>query len=323
MNRLDYVDVAKGLGILFVVLGHCLVFAGCWSSNLFWYIYAFHMPFWFTISGYLYKWKDPSSFIIGRVSALLVPYLAYFSLNIAIYAILTCMGKSQYFSTCCFGAFWFLITLFFIVLAHYLLDVFLYSKSKRGGIIQVVVSIIALLLGLNYARYISGEPNQPIATAFVGYAFFSLGNALQRVKITFPPKDFTRIARFVVGLFLSVILFFTAKYNGGNNIDMNTSRYMNEILFVVNALLGIMSFSLISVAIGRSRILQNLGRNSLTILMIHIPVCKVFLAGCSHFGYRGFIPAILAVIISLLASYCAIWLFKKYMPFMLGKLNFD
>ena len=81
MNRLDYVDVAKGIGIILVVLGHCLVFAGCWSSTLFRYIYAFHMPFWFTISGYLYKRKDPSSFIIGKVATLLVPFVAYFSLN--------------------------------------------------------------------------------------------------------------------------------------------------------------------------------------------------------------------------------------------------
>ena len=133
MKRLDYVDVAKGIGILLVVLGHCLVFGGSWSSNLFWYIYAFHMPFWFTISGYLYKRKDPSSFMIGKITTLLVPFVAYFSLNIIIFAILTCLRKTEYFYHCSFDAFWFLNTLFLIVISHYLLDVFIYSKSKRGG----------------------------------------------------------------------------------------------------------------------------------------------------------------------------------------------
>lgn len=322
MNRLDYVDVAKGLGIFIVVLGHCLAFTGLWTSNLFWYIYSFHMPFWFMISGYLYKQKEPAGFIIGKVTSLIVPFVSYFAINIIIYAILTGIGHTEIFHYCSFGAFWFLLTLFLIVIVHYILDYFIYSRSNYPWLIKIIVAISVLFLGLNYANHISDEPNQPVATAFVGYSYFLLGCGMKKLKIKSSPILFTRLLWLLLGLFLSVVLFFTAKFNGTSNVDMNTSRYMNGMLFVANSLLGIFSFSLISLAIERNKVLQNMGRNSLSILMIHIPVCKMFLAACSHFGFRGYLPASLAVIISFVASYIAIYFFKRYMPFMLGKITF-
>ena len=59
-KRLDWIDIAKGIGIILVVLGHTLVpqvretgFAGF----LWIFIYNFHMPLFFFLSGYLFE-KD-------------------------------------------------------------------------------------------------------------------------------------------------------------------------------------------------------------------------------------------------------------------------
>ena len=53
-TRLEYLDAAKGLGILLVILGH--IYA--WNPNinrkiLVTWIYSFHMPLFFILSGYL------------------------------------------------------------------------------------------------------------------------------------------------------------------------------------------------------------------------------------------------------------------------------
>lgn len=322
MDRLDYVDVAKGLGIFIVVIGHCLTYAGLWSTRLFWYIYAFHMPFWFVISGFLYKRKDPSSYITNKVVSLIVPYIAYFSLNIVIYAILACIGKTKLFEYCSFGAFLFLMTLFLVVIAHFLLDLFVYSKSRHPLILQSVVAFCVLILGLIYAKGIAGEPNQPVATAFVGYAYFLLGLGLRSTRLNPPVKIISRIMCFIVGILLSAILMVTSKLNGDLNIDMNTSRYMNGLMFVANSLLGIASFCALSAAIRSNSILQNMGRNSLSILMIHIPVYCSVSCLCYHFGVNGYFTAILSAIISFAASYAAIHIFNRYLPFMLGKIKF-
>lgn len=49
-KRIEYLDVAKGLGILFIVLGHSKL-----PDILLSWIYSFHVPLFFIISGYLYK----------------------------------------------------------------------------------------------------------------------------------------------------------------------------------------------------------------------------------------------------------------------------
>lgn len=51
ISRNDDLDVAKGVGICLVVLGHTLTYAN-WPSR---FIFTFHMPLFFVISGMLYS----------------------------------------------------------------------------------------------------------------------------------------------------------------------------------------------------------------------------------------------------------------------------
>ena len=56
IQRICFIDILKGILILFVILGHVLL--GTLESNLLRYIiYAFHMPLFFSISGYLLNYK--------------------------------------------------------------------------------------------------------------------------------------------------------------------------------------------------------------------------------------------------------------------------
>lgn len=51
-KRIAYIDIAKGIGILFVMLGHCLYSE---ESPIRLFIYSFHMPLFFVLSGMTYK----------------------------------------------------------------------------------------------------------------------------------------------------------------------------------------------------------------------------------------------------------------------------
>jgi fucose 4-O-acetylase-like acetyltransferase len=83
MTRDTSIDLAKALAIASVVLGHILearVLAdgGMVETVLYRWIYAFHMPFWFLLSGYLYRSaQEPGRFFGKKFVHLMVPYLAW------------------------------------------------------------------------------------------------------------------------------------------------------------------------------------------------------------------------------------------------------
>lgn len=52
-SRLNYIDIAKGIGILMVIVGHC----GSLPSPITKAIFSVHMPLFFILSGYFYNPK--------------------------------------------------------------------------------------------------------------------------------------------------------------------------------------------------------------------------------------------------------------------------
>lgn len=87
-QRLSYLDIAKGIGIILVVLGHCIPDASMpggpsdkFLSIMFKLIYSFHMPLFFFIAGIFSLPKLNSlidfniiDFIKKRFLRLMVPY---------------------------------------------------------------------------------------------------------------------------------------------------------------------------------------------------------------------------------------------------------
>lgn len=65
-DRQTDIDIARALGIILVVLGHTRML----PSLVIKYIYGFHMPLFFTITGYLYY--SPSSFSVAIKNIFLV-----------------------------------------------------------------------------------------------------------------------------------------------------------------------------------------------------------------------------------------------------------
>lgn len=101
--RLPYLDIAKGIGIIFVVLGHC-------SSRLtnYW-MYGFHVPLFFVISGLLFDLSkyDKITFLKKRCKSLLIPLLFW---DILQGLLLNQIPNHDHFKI---GVLWFLLVLFF------------------------------------------------------------------------------------------------------------------------------------------------------------------------------------------------------------------
>lgn len=75
-KRIDYLDIAKGIGILFVVLGHNHIKQE--YPLVYDVVYSFHMPFFFLLSGMFFK--QEYSFLEltrRRFNSLLKPFIVY------------------------------------------------------------------------------------------------------------------------------------------------------------------------------------------------------------------------------------------------------
>ena len=77
-QRIEYVDTLKAIGILAVVLGHI-------ASPLGSFIFSWHMPLFFVISGFFINFDLPfKNFILKDLKRLMVPYFFFSFLGVAI-----------------------------------------------------------------------------------------------------------------------------------------------------------------------------------------------------------------------------------------------
>ena len=134
-KRIEEIDIAKGIGILLVVLGHSFPDANSGIQNgvaqgIFSWIYSFHMALFMSMAGALFytKWngitskKDAVDEIKKRAKRLLIPYL-FFSVLIFAAKSITSLGRKSVsidtligiaFGNSPCGNMWFLWTLFII-----------------------------------------------------------------------------------------------------------------------------------------------------------------------------------------------------------------
>ena len=72
-KRIEWIDIARGIAILFVIIGHSLGnYFSSYFANL---IYVFHMPIFFVLSGYLYRRKNKKNFLHSSFFNLIMPYV--------------------------------------------------------------------------------------------------------------------------------------------------------------------------------------------------------------------------------------------------------
>lgn len=85
-ERLQYIDIAKGLCILLVVTGHIIQFnfSGIGSTTAFSFIYSFHMPVFMLLSGYVaalsqrrINRQETFIFVRKKFRSLVVPFFVW------------------------------------------------------------------------------------------------------------------------------------------------------------------------------------------------------------------------------------------------------
>ena len=125
MKRLEWLDALRGLGMIFVIIGHMTM-----PEFVQKFVYSFHMPLFFAISGYLYNNHFTKRWCFRKIDSLILTYFVWSGIILAIYVFIgACQLRSGVKSLILgngIGVTWFFVCLFFVEI----LGAYIISRTK-------------------------------------------------------------------------------------------------------------------------------------------------------------------------------------------------
>jgi polysaccharide biosynthesis protein PslL len=290
-QRIGYFDVARGIGILLVVLGHNDL--GSLSPFLHQLIYSFHIPLFFFLSGYFINTSISFlDFFKKRFHAVLKPYLFTIfliylaSVSFEKMGFQTAIGrifKSLYGSInyIDWGQLWFLPHLFVAGLyAFIFIRVVSKLQNRRmtWGLLLATLAIALFFLRAFYPFSISvfgkeyelyGLPFS-LDLVFLSGFFFLMGNEVRQVT---SEKTFDNIFLLIATGMGVIVLNSFFPYR----VDIAVRVYESLLVNTAEAILGIFLVLALSRQIDvrasqLARPFEYLGNISLIILIFHVPI---------------------------------------------------
>ena len=273
MNRIDWIDVAKGYGIIGVIIGHIS------TPVITVWIYTFHIPLFFFLSGYLFHPKSSFlEFCKRKVRSLLVPYL-FLSIPVILNEYWFNYGNSgslldlvnEFFKAIVqvrYTPLWFISSLFCVNIIFY----FVIKYINKVWIRSLCV-LLSLVLSFAYWHF-GGAPlpwNFDITLFVLPLLLLaSVVNSLCKWKCIVKNRPLLFLAIFFVG---NTLLGGINYYFIGKKVDLYYGD-VDTILFSCPAALCGIFFIIILSWIKNLKFLTYLGRNSLLIFAWHLIVYK-------------------------------------------------
>ena len=202
-----WVDSAKGIGIILVIMGHLL-----YSSDIPWLnqiIYSFHMPLFFILSGYVQKKEFKPGFIKNRAKRLLIPYIAFSIMGILYFGLrLIHQGLSIPEILADFlyvngevsnHPLWFLIVLFEISVIIRMME-----YPRRSTTIQIILLLLFMLLGklvYQYSQQLQFLRFFGLNRAIVCSGFYMAGVLIRKIRLNLNPWVFIILSIILTILF--------------------------------------------------------------------------------------------------------------------------
>lgn len=328
-SRYEFIDIAKVICIFLMVWGH----GNLAGENITRWIYSFHMPLFFVLSGFLYKPRHFKEQTKKDFNSLMVPYylinliclipsvaimiyknydISYLAYRIG--AIFLGLGyKAGNFQPVC-SPMWFIVCLFIMRCTISII----YRNISNLSI--SVITILSVFITLLLDKF-SIDILVPIDTMVACLPFFFLGFVLKRYwdEIT---RKFCNWTYFLVSILGLISCFILSNINGLVDVDY-MSFGKNLGLFYITAISGsifVLSFS--KVIEGSSSVIRVISDGTLLIVGFNLWLIilikhsiKFIVPGLSITPIIGF--AITLTIIILF--YFLILLVKKYFPIIIGK----
>lgn len=339
-GRIEALDIAKGIGMFFVVWAHVN-----YTPFLLKYIYSFHMPLFFIISGILYNKEKYSSFphyIKRRAKTLICPYIFFYLGSLLIVFVLRVVGVG--FSTTVFheicefflqmflsqgsskvanAPLWFVPCLFAVEIMYYFI-----SKMRRRNIVVVccLLTFFGWLLESGCLPFNNKLLPWSLDSALFALGFYALGNLMQsKVKNAIQQVESSKHKTLisVTTMIVCAILIVPLVYLNGK-VSLGSKTLNNGFLLYTSGIFGTIGVLAAAVLLKRSKLLKFCGLNSFYIMSTHYLIRVIYRAGQTSLGFESydttdFVQTIIPFIVVMTASIVFTILYNKIKNAILNK----
>ena len=277
-RRIGWIDIAKGIAILLVIVGHTVKFGGGTRN----FIFSFHMPLFFILTGYTSNlaadwdtvWRHAKKNFIHLILPVLLvscisigfQWLQNGDLsNMALWKLIRNMGDALYWASGVnvkhhpgAGMVWFLISLFWGKLILDGINVLFLSKDNTP--IYTMLGLFGMALGIK-GKWLPQNFDVTLVVVF----FLAIG-VLWKKYHTFLEKHETL-------LFLGAVVYWITCLKFNLYIELATRSYPYWVISIVEAITGSYAFYCICKNLEGNLLFnlpfQHLGKHTLLILLIH------------------------------------------------------
>ena len=320
-SRYVWVDWAKVILIYLMVVGHsipCL-----WQFNL---IYAFHMPAFFVISGFLYhehNWRH-------TLKSFGIPLVVFSSVNLAIYLIPKLLKgtlDTSNFALRCFVPYfgggpkdldyiilfpgcWFIFSLFFgrLLMGDIHCLSFIRKFAKYAILLLCVYLIVEPFV----------FPNNPL----VDYKFYRVVASLPFMLGGYVLKEILHVERLKWRiLFPLMVIFVIISLLQGRCGILGYQFGYSYVVYYINAIIGSICLFALCSKLKSNVIIETLSKGTLFVLAFNfvlIAFCRVLFDKIGFGGDKIVVPWLVGIISMAICYYPINWILK-YCPALLGK----
>lgn len=326
-ERIHWIDIAKGIAIICVFLGHTVSS----PSEIGNFVYSFHMPLFFLLSGYCFSSRRKfGDFVLTKLKTIVLPIFSLGLTGAIVVAVLSYFLKHEnidwkwlflnpFVQYKEHSLLWYLAALFVALIIFYAI-----TKLFKDKPLPIIISAF-VLGGISYTAIRLFDYDLPwnVPTALIALPFIAIGYTMKK-------KDFSKNLNHIwvpIASFLGCLIsgYCNLKFFGG--VEMHSNSYGNIALFYLTALLGSIMVISFSVLLEKNSMLEYFGKNSLIFYALE-PIqyfvnftLKVFHPYFSESKIYAYAFTIVAIVIICLMSSIASFIINKYLPFLIGKSN--
>lgn len=274
-GRIEWLDAVKGIGMLLVIFPH----TGLLNENIAKWIYSFHMPLFFILSGYTFtRYKlSCKDFFYKLLKSLIIPYFVY-AAGFCIYQVIpNWLWGDEIFRLYSIKEFvvqinctplWFVTVLAISEIVCYII-----MKVNKSPIWVSVWGLSLFIIGIIYNLQVRIYLPWNADLVFFAVPFVLFGIGLRHVL------NIDKVMKVQTLLILFAINVCSELAN--DRVDMVCRNFGNYLLFFVAAVSG--SLFLIGVAnrVRKNRALKYIGKNSFFFLGFHITNLLILFVICA------------------------------------------